>query len=262
MSPTGGECARAGILQPVLTSFAGSQIFGEVSGTGKPDVLALHGWRRDHRDFAATLKSSAGELDAIAVDLPGFGGTPAPEEVWGSPQYAEALLPVLDHMQAGVVVIGHSLGGRVGVHLAAIAPDRVAGLVLTGAPLFRATPQARPPFRFRAVRRLAKSGLVSEARLERHRQRYGSADYKAATGVMRDILVTLLAEDYSDALAKVSCPVELVWGDDDTAAPLAVAQRIHEALPGSHLVVCEGAGHLTPMTVPAELRAAIERLRS
>jgi len=249
------------MFHPVLTSFAGAQIFGESSGTGKPDVLALHGWRRDHRDFAATLKSPEGEMDAIAVDLPGFGGTPAPDEVWGSERYAEALLPVLDHMQRRLVVIGHSFGGRVGVHLAAIAPDRVSGLVLTGVPLFRTQPPARPPLRFRAVRRLAKHGLVSQARLERHRQRYGSDDYRAASGVMRDILVTVLAEEYSEVLSRVSCPVELVWGDDDTAAPLAVAERIHEVLPGSHLVVCQGAGHLTPMTVPSELRAAIERLR-
>jgi pimeloyl-ACP methyl ester carboxylesterase len=248
------------MFHSVLTSFAGAEIFGESYGTGTPGILALHGWRRDHRDFTATLTSPAGALDSIAVDLPGFGGTPAPEEVWGSARYAEALIPVLEHMQRRVVVIGHSFGGRVGVHLAAIAPERVAGLVLTGVPLFRTTPLARPPFRFRAVRQLAKKGLVSEARLERHRQRYGSADYKAATGVMRGILVTVLAEEYSDVLAKVSCPVELVWGDDDTEAPLAVAERIHEAVPNSHLVVCEGAGHLTPMTVPGELRAAIERL--
>jgi pimeloyl-ACP methyl ester carboxylesterase len=192
----------------VLTSFAGAQIFGESYGTGTPAVLALHGWRRDHLDFTATLTSPLPEVDAVALDLPGFGATPAPAEVWGSRQYAEALLPVLGEMQARVVVVGHSLGGRIGVHLAAIAPDRVAGLLLTGAPLFHPTgAPRRPPMQFRVVKTLAKSGLVSEEVLERYRQKFGSADYKAASGVMRDILVTLLSEDYGDVLSKVTCPV-------------------------------------------------------
>jgi pimeloyl-ACP methyl ester carboxylesterase len=111
------------------------------------------------------------------------------------------------------------------------------------------------------VKRLAKSGLVSQDRLEKYRRRYGSADYNAATGVLRDILVTLVSEDYSEALSRVECPVELVWGETDTVAPLVVAHKIEAALPGgAHLVVCEGVGHMTPTSAPGELRAAIERL--
>jgi pimeloyl-ACP methyl ester carboxylesterase len=246
----------------VLTSFAGAQIIGESYGTGTPAVLALHGWRRDHRDFTPMLTQPSPGLDAIALDLPGFGGTPAPEEAWGSRRYAEALLPVLEDMKPRVVVIGHSLGGRVAVHLAALAPERVAGLVLTGAPLFRAsdTP-ARSPLQFRVVKRLAKSHLVSQAVLERYRQRYGSDDYRAASGVMRDVLVTLVSESYADVLSNVSCPVELVWGETDTVAPLAVIPKIQSALPhDAHLVVCDGVGHMTPASAPGELRAAVERL--
>ena len=246
----------------VLTSFAGAQLFGESYGTGTPDVLALHGWRRDHQDFRTMLTDPLPALDAIGLDLPGFGGTPAPDRPWGSPQYAEALLPVLEEMQPGVVVVGHSFGGRVAVHLAAIAPDRIAGLVLTGVPLFRpAGAGRRSPLQFRVVKKLAGSGLVSEERLERYRQKYGSDDYKAASGVIRDILVTLLSEEYGDALSKVTCPVELVWGEIDTVVPLAITPRIQAALPhGGHLVVCNGVGHMTPTRVPGALRAAIARL--
>ena len=93
------------------------------------------------------------------------------------------------------------------------------------------------------------------------RQRYGSEDYRAASGVMREVLVRTLAEDYAAAIAAVRCPVELVWGDDDTGAPLATAQWLQHELRDARLVVCPGAGHLTPLTAPGELRAAIERLK-
>ncbi|MGP8223290.1 MAG: alpha/beta fold hydrolase, partial [Acidimicrobiales bacterium] len=71
-----------------------------------------------------------------------------------------------------------------------------------------------------------------------------------------------LTEDYAPVLAAVKCPVELVWGDDDTAAPLAVAEQLERELSEAHLTVCPGAGHLTPLTGPGELRAAIGRLKA
>ncbi len=225
-------------------------------------MLALHGWRRDHTDFEIVLRRPD-ELDALAIDLPGFGATPAPASAWGSARYAEALLPLLEVMAPRVVVVGHSRGGCIAVHLAGMAPSRVVGLVLTGAPLFRASAETgRSPIAFRAVRRLAKAGLVTGERLERWRSRYGSDDYRAATGVMREVLVKLLAEEYEEALSAVSCPVELVWGEQDTAAPLEVARRVQIALPdGAKLTVCAGTGHMTPLEVPDALRQALERLR-
>jgi pimeloyl-ACP methyl ester carboxylesterase len=134
--------------------------------------------------------------------------------------------------------------------------------VLTGAPLYKPPGGGKKPrLRYRAVRTLAKAHLIGEERLEAARKRHGSTDYRLAEGVMRPILVRSLHEDYSDPISRITCPVELVWGDDDTAAPLAVAQQLHAAIPGSNLVVCPGAGHLTPLSVPDQLRAAVERQR-
>ena len=244
----------------MLTSFAGSRLFGRRYGTGTPAVLALHGWRRDHRDFDGVFSSG---IDAVALDLPGFGSAPAPEKVWGSPEYADAVAAVLGEMQARVIVVGHSFGARIAVHLAASYPDRISGLVLSGAPLHR-SPGARtnPRLGFRMGRAMASRGLIKEQTMEALRQRYGSEDYRAASGVMREVLVRTLAEDYSAVLAAVRCPVELVWGDNDTAAPLAIAEQLKVDFPDAHLAVCSGAGHLTPVTVPGALRAAVERLKT
>ena len=97
--------------------------------------------------------------------------------------------------------------------------------------------------------------------MESLRQRYGSPDYRAATGVMRQVLVRTVNETYDDQLRAVSCPVELVWGDDDTEAPLSVAETAAGLLARSNLTVCSGAGHLVPLNAPDALRLAIERHR-
>ena len=126
-------------------------------------------------------RPDAPALDALALDLPGFGDSPAPPVPWGSPEYAGAVARVIEELGAPVVVLGHSLGGRVAVHLAARRPDLVTSLVLTGAPLWRpAGPPPRPAARFRLARRLRRLGLLGEDRMEAARQRYGSSDYRAA----------------------------------------------------------------------------------
>lgn len=221
-------------------------------------MLALHGWRRSYSDFDAMFGN---DLDGIAIDLPGFGATPPPPEPWGSAAYARAVLPVLGEMAPSVVVVGHSFGGRVAAHLAAAAPEQVQGLVLTGSPLVRTTDGAWwPRMRTRIGKRVARHHLLPEAQLESARQRYGSIDYRAADGVMRDVLVEILDEDYAEQLSAISCPVELVWGDDDAEAPLVGAELLQQALANAKLTVCPGAGHLTPITEPDQLRAAVDRL--
>lgn len=244
----------------MLRAFADGRLFGVASGSRRPSVLALHGWARSSADFAATLEG----LDAVALDLPGFGATPPPPEAWGAAGYAAAVASVLPELTGPVVVIGHSFGGRVAVDLAASHPDAVAGLVLTAAPLVRRPGAAAktPALAYRVGRALHRRGLFSETRMEALRRRYGSRDYLAATGVMRGVHVKVVNETYEDQLAAIACPVELVWGDDDAEVPVAVAEAAQGLLARARLTVVPGAGHLTPLTAPGALRDAVHRLQA
>lgn len=248
----------------MLQAFCGGALFGSATGRSPATVVALHGWGRTHRDFDAVVRATDDRppLDAVAVDLPGFGASPPPPAPWGSAEYADAVVPLVEPLveegAAPVVVLGHSFGGRVAVHLAAARPDLVRALVLTGVPLLRLAPPRRPARGYRLVRTLHRFGLVGDDRMEAARQRYGSADYRAAQGVMRQVHVKTVAETYEAELAAVTCPVHLVWGDDDGDVPLAVARAAADRLARAELTVCPGAGHLTPLTVPGVLRAAVD----
>lgn len=241
----------------MLKAFADGQLFGAVHGSGPASVLALHGWGRTHGDFDATLAG----LDAVAVDLPGFGSSPEPPEAWGAVGYARAVGAVLGELAWPVVVVGHSFGGRVAVQLAVWRPEQVAALVLTGVPLLRppGTRPSRPALVYRMGRALHRRGVVGTRTMEALRQRYGSADYRSARGVMRQVHVRVVNETYEEDLARISCPTELVWGDDDPDVPPAVAEKAAGLLASARLTVVPGAGHLTPLTAPGALRAAVER---
>lgn len=241
-----------------LRSFADGAFFGRSHGSGPPEVVALHGWGRTGEDFAPILQG----FDAIAVDLPGFGASPPPAEVTGAAGYARLVAPVLDGCAPRVVLVGHSFGGRVGLHMALEHPERVDRLVLTGVPLVRRSSARRPPLGYRIVRGLHRRGWVSEERMEALRRRRGSGDYRAAEGIMRDVLVTVVNESYEDELRAVTVPVHLIWGAGDTEVPVSVAHRAVEILEGAgaaaSLDVAEGVGHHLPTERPDLLRRVIE----
>ena len=243
----------------------GEELFAERFGAPPAVVLALPGWMRTRNDFDRVL----GGLDALSVDLPGFGGaSPAAAASVTSASYADRLAPALASavLAKRFVVVAHSFGGRVAAHLAARHPDRVAGLVISAAPLLPR--DDRPPPNVSRLHRVARwanqHGIVSDDRLEARRRRHGSADYRNATGAMRSLLVNVVRESYDDelrAIAAARMPTELVWGSRDTDVPVRTAERLMTVLGDTtRLTVVEGVGHLVPLEAPDALRAAIDRL--
>lgn len=228
-------------------------LFAERFGGATP-VLALHGWGRDRRDWAAVLAATGG----LALDLPGFGASPPPAEAVGAAGYAVLAEPALEAFGGPVVVVGHSFGGRVAVHLAVRRPDKVRALVLAGVPLVRLSgARARVSPRYRALRLARRLRLVPERTLEEARRRHGSADYRAASGVMRQVLVRVVGESYEEQLAALACPVHLVWGEGDRVVPPAVATRALTLIRSGKLTLLPGVGHDVITQAPEALAAAI-----
>jgi len=241
-----------------LRSFLEGALFAEMYGEGDPSILALHGWGRRGSDFAAVLEG----LSGIAPDLPGFGASPAPDEVMGAEAYADIVAGMLDFFDRPPLLVGHSFGGRVAVCLAAKYPDRVGAMVLTGVPLIRLETGRRPPLAYRVVRRLNRIGLISNERLEREKRSRGSDDYRTTSGVMRDILVKVVNESYEGQLGRIQSHVHLLWGADDRDVPVSVAETADALIPDSTLEVLPGVGHLVPLQAPEALRRAIEKAPS
>jgi pimeloyl-ACP methyl ester carboxylesterase len=239
-----------------LRSFSDGALFAESFGDRPPTVLALHGWGRRGADF----KKSLAEIPALAPDLPGFGATPPPPGVIGAHGYADAIRSLLEEFDSPPVVVGHSFGGRVAVCLAAEQPEQIGPLVLTGVPLVRTHSAKGPSFSYRLLRSLHRLGVIGDERMEEIRSRRGSADYQAAEGVMRAILVKVVNESYEEELGRVRSPVTLLWGVEDREVPVEVARAAAEALVGSEVTIelLEGVGHHVPVEAPDELRRAVE----
>lgn len=239
----------------MITALADGRLLADKTGSSPATVVALHGWARSGADFARIVR----DLDALAIHLPGFGITPEPGEVWGSDRYAEEVALALEG-QPPVIIVAHSFGGRVAVKLAAARPELVRAIVLTGVPLLRLQAAPRASASYRMVRWLARRGLVSKRTLEAQKQKRGSADYRAAQGVMRDIMVTVVGEDYRDDLARIQAPVRMVWGENDVSAPADAGLAASRLLANATFRVVPGAAHLLEGPLEAAVREELVTL--
>lgn len=237
-----------------LKAFAGGRLFGHTHGAEPPEVLALHGWGRSGADFDAVLVGT----NAIALDLPGFGATPEPQRATGAHGYATMITEILDEFLAPPTVVAHSFGGRVALALEAQRPHSFAELVFTGVPLLRKEGVSSPSVGYRMFKTAHRLGLISDERMEAEKRRRGSADYRAVTGVMRDVLVTVVNESYESELAELTTPLKLVWGAEDRDVPVNIAERAIDLVPAPvELDVVEGGGHFLPLSHPERLRSAL-----
>jgi pimeloyl-ACP methyl ester carboxylesterase len=108
-------------------------------GAGDP-VVVLHGWGGRIESMAPVLSCLSGARRVLALDLPGFGDSPAPPTAWGTCDYATFVRRVL--ADAGVEradFVGHSFGAKTSLYLAATTP-LVSRLVLAGSSGLRTPP--------------------------------------------------------------------------------------------------------------------------
>ena len=73
----------------------------------------------------------------------------------------------------------------------------------------------------------------------------GSRDYRAASPIMREILVNTVNEDLTLCAKNIKCPTLLIWGDNDTEAPIEEARELETIIKDAGLVTYEGGSHYT-----------------
>ena len=75
--------------------------------------------------------------------------------------------------------------------------------------------------------------------------------------MLRKTLVSLVNTDLRDIISKISCPTLLIWGEKDTATPLADAETIKSLIPDCGLCVIKGAGHYSFLEQPYQTAAIL-----
>lgn len=245
-----------------------------MAGRG-PALLFLHGIGDDSSTWLDLLASLAADHTVIAPDLLGHGASAKPRADYSVAAYACGMRDLLTTLDVDrVTVVGHSLGGGVAMQFAYQFPERCERLVLVGSggvgasvhPLLRlaAAPGAgllmpllgsRPAVT--ALRGFAELLRVIESTdldyvLTRYVRLLEPSTRSAFLRTLRSVVdwrgqvVNMLDRCY----LTTGIPTLLVWGTEDRVVPSGHALRAHRAMPGSRLVLFEGAGHFPHRSDP------------
>lgn len=264
--------------------------------TGLPPALYVHGLGGSSQNWSALMPLLADQVDGEAVDLPGFGDSPPPDDGnYSVTGHARAVIRLLDAGGRGPVhLFGNSLGGAVATRVAAVRPDlvRTLTLIAPALPELRAQRTAWPTVM------LAVPGVASLfARLSRDwtpEQRvrgvlslcYGDPGRVSDEGLrhaVEEMERRLELPYFWDAMARSSrgivdaytlggqhglwrqaervlAPTLLVYGGRDQLVAYRMARRAAAAFRGSRLLTLPEAGHVAMMEYPETVAQAAREL--
>lgn len=241
---------------------SGQRVHFEESGEGRPLIL-MHGWGCNLTTVRSIAATASGTHRVLNLDMPGFGQSPEPDSVWDIDQYTELVNRFIDHLHLErPILAGHSFGGRVAIQLASQRKDIDAVILIDAAGIKprRSLKYYYKVYTFKAAKRLSYLLLGrenAEKRIERIRASRGSSDYANASPRMRAIMSKVVNHDLTACLPRITAPTLLIWGENDTATPLADAKKMERLIPDAGLVSFPGCGHYSFLDNPAQFAAVL-----
>ncbi|WP_081240708.1 alpha/beta fold hydrolase [Streptomyces viridosporus] len=263
---------------------------------GLPPALYVHGLGGSSLNWSALMPLLEDVVDSEAVDLPGFGDSPPPDDGdYSLTAHARAVIRYLDAAGRGPVhLFGNSLGGAVVTRVAAVRPDLVRTLTLvspalpelrvqrtavpTGllavpgvAPLFtRITREWTAEQRVRGVMalcygdpaRVSSEGFRNAVQEMERRLRlpyFWDAMARSARGLVNAYTLGGQHGLWRQA-ERVLAPTLLVYGGRDRLVGFRMARRAARAFRHSRLVTLPDAGHVAMMEYPGAVALAFREL--
>ena len=235
------------------TDVNGMSVYYEEYGSADdPTVLVLPGWMARASLYRIIADTLSGNYHVILLDMPGFGGdTPEPSQSWDLTGFVEFVVSFISDMGfRSLTLMGHSFGGRIIIKMMSqsglpFVTERIVLIDPAGIKHELSGKAKRKQSFYKFVRR-----FMTKSQIERYKETHGSADYRAASPVMRDCMVKAINEDLTSLLPNVNCEVLLIWGTADTATPIEDGELMERMMPNAGLARIEGAGHFSFADAP------------
>ena len=254
----------------------------EVLDTGgdKPVIAWCHGLLWSHRMFAPQIEALRDRFRCVAWDHRGQGQSDVPAgRIVTIEQVTADAIALIDQLGLSPVhFVGLSMGGFVGMRIAARRPERVRSLALLAtapdpeprsnlpkyrvlAGLARMVGVNRPLAR-QVIRIMCGDGWLADPanagraeELLRMVMENRSTITKAVNGVLE-------REGVTGELSAISCPTLVLRGTEDQAIAAPRARLLMEGIAGARWVDVPGAGHTMTLEAPAAVTAALESFLS
>lgn len=226
-------------------------------GEGKTLVF-LHGWGDTSLTFSKMIENLQDKYLVYSLDLPGFGGSQAPESAWGLEDYADFVDAWASKVSIKDVyaIVGHSYGGALALTALGKKSIKAHKLILIASAGIR------------NQRTLRKKILKASAKLARlpmfllpqaSRQKLRSRFYKS---IGSDMLLVphmeltykrIIGQDVQAVAKAIDLPTLLIYGSKDRETPPRDGRILNQIIQGSRLEIIEGSAHFVHQENTTEL---------
>jgi len=274
------ERSRAGVEEKSV-DVDGFHITYLEGGSGEPLVL-LHGIGCDRYYWTRVAPYLTPRFRVIAIDLPGFGNSSrlTDRHYSGADQvaYLHAIVGALG--LSSFHLGGNSMGGLISARYATTYPNEVKTLWLlapggTGTgptgDLADIKPGDRIPLFARSTAEVEQvlayatsSPPYLPTPLKEMLGARGAADYELHSRIFHELITEWQQAPLEKVVAGIGTPTRIVWGENDRILPVADANVLHAAMPGSSVLLLPGIGHAPQLEAPKQVAedylAFIERV--
>lgn len=266
------------LRMPQFTSPTGVTLYYEVhepksQGTSVDTLVFSHGLLWSGRMFEAQVAAFRDRYRVVTYDHRGQGQSSAPADGYDMETvYADAVALIEGLKLAPCHFAGLSMGGFVGMRLAARRPDLLKSLILLETSADPEPEANRPRYRLLntivrwigiwAVVRPVMKIMFSQTFLNDPARQADRARWKAELKTNRPSITKAVdgiinRRGVRDELDRIAVPTLIVVGDEDVATVPDKSRRIQEKIAGSQLVIIPRAGHTSSVEEPAAVNAAI-----
>jgi pimeloyl-ACP methyl ester carboxylesterase len=272
---------------PTKTALQNPQVSYIDAGRGDKTLILVHGLASNAGFWREVTPLLAAHYRVIVVDLPGYGKSGKGNLPYGMRYYADTIASLIDELKlTNVTVVGHSMGGQIGLTLALEHPQMIEALVLAAPAGVEAFSRGSGDWLSSVI---THDGVVkaTEEQIRRNlsgnfyrwnprhewmveeRVRMAKAKdiYEFAHAVDKSV-DAMLREPTSDRLEEITHRTLIVYGKYDGLIPnpylnpgrTADVMRIaDEKIPNSTLVEIDKAGHMLILEKPAEFAQAVRQ---
>jgi 3-oxoadipate enol-lactonase len=243
----------------------------EISGAeGAPALLLGGSLGTSLAMWRAQVEALSKRHRVIAFDQRGHGHSFAPPGPYSIEELGADVVALIDHLGLErVSYCGLSIGGMIGIWLAAEAPERLNRVVLmcTSA---HAPPASRWLERAALVREAGTPGVVADTVVERWFTPAWAQSNAAIVAAYRAMIATTDAEGYAscceaiaamdlrDKLPRISAPTLVISAAEDLALPSEHQRLIAENVPGARFATIEDAAHIPTAQHPDTVNRLIQ----
>ncbi len=249
-----------------------------------PPILLVHGLGGSWRNWLENIPFLADGHRVVALDLPGFGLSPMPDEPITMAAYGDLILRFADAVGLGpeTYLVGHSMGGFISTEAVTTVPERFARLTLVSAAgisfvaisgprksvtaaivkmmiPFAASQISRNMVRKR-LRVASFAGVIAHPSMIGQEILWELGSYATLSSpALFEAAYALGGYDNRESLGSIEIPTQIIWGQQDRLVPVGAAYSYERRIPDSELSLVDDCGHMVQLERPARFNAEITR---